>query len=236
MSTLPLILVASWLAGVAAFAGGLAAKAIGPVRTKTARALVHGVVAFGGGILMSAVALALVPHAMDVLPVLPLVVTFCTGGTVFAFVDHRLAQGRGRHSQMLAMLLDFVPEAISMGAVFVADRKLGLLLAAFIGAQNLPEGFNSFREATESGEPARRTLITLLCVSLLGPLAALAGHLFLRDVEAITGGIMSFAAGGILYLVFQDLAPQSAMRTRWMPTLGAVLGFAVGMAGTQLLH
>jgi ZIP family zinc transporter len=46
---------------------------------------------------------------------------------------------------------------------------------------------------------------------------------------------MSFAAGGILYLVFQDIAPQSKMQRHWAPPLGAVLGFAVGMVSNQLL-
>jgi len=47
-------------------------------------------------------------------------------------------------AQFLAMLMDFLPEALALGAVFGHDRRLGVLLAAFIGAQNLPEGFNSF--------------------------------------------------------------------------------------------
>jgi ZIP family zinc transporter len=51
----------------------------------------------------------------------------------------------------------------------------------------------------------------------------------------LTAGIMSFAAGGILYLIFQDIAPESKMRRRWTPALGAVFGFMVGMIGNQLI-
>jgi ZIP family zinc transporter len=46
---------------------------------------------------------------------------------------------------------------------------------------------------------------------------------------------MTFASGGILYLIFQDIAPQSTMRRHWTPPLGAVLGFVAGILGKKLL-
>ncbi len=47
---------------------------------------------------------------------------------------------------------------------------------------------------------------------------------------------MLFAASGILYLTFQDLAPQAKMKNRKVPALGAVLGFLLGLLGQQLIH
>lgn len=133
------------------------------------------------------------------------------------------------------MLLDFLPEALALGAVFVQDHRLGVLLAAFIGAQNLPEGFNAFREMTIVGIRSRVALMTLLAVSLLGPVAACTGYFFLQDQAKVTASIMTFAGGGIMYLIFQDIAPQSKIRKHWIPALGAVLGFTVGMIGKQLI-
>jgi len=46
---------------------------------------------------------------------------------------------------------------------------------------------------------------------------------------------MLFAAGGILYLIFQDIAPQSQMKHHWGPALGAVAGFCLGMLGRLLV-
>lgn len=46
---------------------------------------------------------------------------------------------------------------------------------------------------------------------------------------------MLFAAGGILYLLFQDIAPQVRLENRWGPPLGAVLGFMLGMLGQILI-
>ena len=41
------------------------------------------------------------------------------------------------------------------------------------------------------------------------------------------GVIMLLAAGGLVYLMFQEIAPQSRLNRHWAPPLGAVLG--VGM-------
>lgn len=235
MTELIIIFVASWLAGIAAFAGGLGGKFEGTASTKHKRELIHGVVAFGGGILTAAIAFALIPEAMSVLPATSLAATFCIGGLIFCALDAYLSRSGGSKAQFMAMLMDFIPEAIALGALFGHNHQTGILLALFIGAQNLPEGFNSFREITESGTSPRSALWGLFGISFLGPVAACSGHLWLQNQPMLTAAIMSFAAGGILYLIFQDIAPQSKMRRHWLPPLGAVLGFAVGMIGKQLL-
>lgn len=38
---------------------------------------------------------------------------------------------------------------------------------------------------------------------------------------------MLFASGGILDLIFQDIAPQSRLKRHWASLLGAVVGFSV---------
>ncbi|MBU0677732.1 MAG: divalent cation transporter [Verrucomicrobia bacterium] len=235
MNQITVILTASWLAGVAAFVGGAAARIEDSAETKAKREFVHGVVAFGGGILVAAVAFALLPQGMAVLSPLSLALLFCGGGLIFCAIDATLSRSGGPKAQFMAMLMDFVPEAISLGAVFQHNHRLGILLAAFIGAQNLPEGFNAFREMRTSGAKARTALSAILAASLLGPIAAGAGYLFLEDHMKLTAGIMAFSAGGILYLIFQDIAPQAKMRRHWLPPLGAVLGFVVGMLGKMWL-
>ncbi|MBU1069323.1 hypothetical protein KJ975_07115 [Myxococcota bacterium] len=120
-----------------------------------------------------------------------------------------------------------------LAIIIMASWAAGL--AAVVGAQNLPEGFNSFREIAKVGLKPRAVILSLLAVSVLGPMAACAGYFFLQDHARLTAGIMTFAGGGIMYLIFQDIAPQSKMSRHWTPSLGAVLGFAVGMIGKQLI-
>jgi zinc transporter, ZIP family len=235
MSQLTIIIIASWLAGLSAFGGGVIAWATDGANTDTKREVTHGIIAFGGGILIAAVAFALLPKAMVALSPVGLGATFCAGGLLFCVLDAHLSRSGGTKAQFVAMLMDFLPEALALGAVFGQDHRLGVLLAAFIGAQNLPEGFNAFREMTTVGIRSRVALMTLLAVSLLGPVAACTGYFFLQDQAKVTASIMTFAGGGIMYLIFQDIAPQSKIRKHWIPALGAVLGFAVGMIGKQLV-
>ncbi|MGK2905420.1 MAG: ZIP family metal transporter, partial [Desulfuromonadales bacterium] len=218
-----------------AFGGGVIAWATDGANTDTKREVTHGIIAFGGGILIAAVAFALLPKAMVALSPVGLGATFCAGGLLFCVLDAHLSRSGDSKAQFLAMLMDFLPEALALGAVFGQDHRLGVLLAAFIGAQNLPEGFNAFREMTNVGIRSRVALMTLLAVSLLGPVAACTGYFFLQNQAKVTASIMTFAGGGIMYLIFQDIAPQSKIRKHWIPALGAVLGFAVGMIGKQLV-
>jgi ZIP family zinc transporter len=229
------VAVVSWVAGFAAFLGGAAAFLDRIPETEKKQKWVHGIVAFGGGILMAAVAFALVPPGMKALHPAMMAVLFSSGGVCFFFIDLLLSRGKGSQAQFLSMMLDFVPEAIALGAMFGHDRNGGLLLALFIAVQNLPEGFNAFRELRLLGTKPSLALRALLVVSLLGPLSAGAGYLFLQSHGAVTAGMMNFAAGGILYLVFQDIAPASRMGASRTPAFGAVLGFVVGIVGTMLL-
>jgi ZIP family zinc transporter len=58
----------------------------------------------------------------------------------------------------------------------------------------------------------------------------------LSDLPKVTAGIMTFASGGILYLIFQDIAPNVRLKRSWIPALGANLGFLIGIIGDKLIH
>ncbi|MFW5863510.1 MAG: hypothetical protein ACOCUB_02060, partial [Desulfohalobiaceae bacterium] len=135
MQELLIVLLASWMAGGAAFLGAVIGRLEGSAETELKQELVHGIIAFGGGILIAAVALALVPEGMRNLGPGVLSLVFCAGGLLFCWLDAYLAGKGGSKAQFMALLMDFVPEAISLGAVFSHNRRLGLVLAVFIGVQ-----------------------------------------------------------------------------------------------------
>lgn len=69
----------------------------------------------------------------------------------------------------------------------------------------------------------------------IGPLLGILGWIYLSSNMSVLGAIMLYAAGGILYLIFQDIAPQSKLKRHWGPPLGAVLGFSIGLIGYAYL-
>ena len=196
----------------------------------------HFVIAFGGGVLVGAVALVLVPEGIARLPQ-PAAATalLLAGGAAFMAIDRRQAKRRRSAPQFIAMAADFLPESLALGGMFAAHAEGAVLLAVLIGLQNLPEGFNAWRELARE---IRRSvaLRRMLLLALLGPVCGAIGWFWLADQDAVLGAIMLFAAGGILYLTFQDIAPQSHLERHWTPPLGAVLGFALALAGKLVFN
>jgi len=229
------VILYSLASGVTVIIGGFIGKIIAFPKTQIGREISHGVVAFGGGILVAAVAFVLAPRGLQSLSLPMLIFMFFFGVFSFLYVDRFIQQRGERAGQLLSMLMDFVPEAAALGAVFSSDKKTGLFLALFIGVQNLPEAFNSFRDLVNSGFSSNKSLLILAPFSLVGVIAAVCGYLFLVGHEGIIASLMVFSAGAILYLVFQDIAPMAKLRNHWMPTTGATLGFMLGMIGEKVL-
>ena len=195
----------------------------------------HAIIAFGGGALISAVALVLVPEGAARLTPLPAVVSFVLGGIAFYGLDCLLDRLGGSVAQLIAMMSDFIPEAIALGATFASGESSAFLIAIMIALQNLPEGFNAFRELTGQAQLSSRTvLVAFSLLSLLGPAAAFIGIEFFAERNAWLGTLMLFASGGILYLTFEDIAPQAVLKNSRLPALGSIAGFALGLIGYML--
>ena len=196
----------------------------------------HSVIAFGGGALLSAVALVLVPEGTRNLRPFSTVICFSLGGLAFMALDVFLASRKSSASQLAAMLSDFIPESLALGAAFALGGESGTLLAVLIALQNLPEGFNAYRELIESRTFTPGHIVAAFsALSLLGPAAALTGYFWLADYPIIVSCIMVFSAGGILYVIFQDIAPQAKLERHWAPPLGAVGGFLLGLVGQMII-
>ncbi len=195
----------------------------------------HFIIALGGGILLGAVTLVLVPEGIknmdDSIWSIAIIVA---GGLVFFYIERLLGAHHNEHPQLMGMILDYVPEAIALGGLMALNPASGPLLALLIGLQNLPEGFNSYRELKQHNRHAG-IFTKMAFLVVLGPVAGLTGYFFLSDQPAILGAIMLFASGGILYLIFQDIAPQSKLAKHWAPPLGAVLGFCLALLSNLLL-
>ncbi len=198
----------------------------------------HFVIAFGGGILLGAVSVILVPQGLLGMENSMLSIPIMLLGAVVFFILERFFGLRRRESpQLMGMVLDYIPEAMALGGLVAVSSPLSSLLAFLIGLQNLPEGFNAYRELKEQNHAStKKTLLIMLLLVPLGPLAGLFGYYFLLGHEAILGGIMLFASGGIIYLIFQDIAPQSKLKNHWAPPIGSVFGFCLALFSEMLVN
>ena len=197
----------------------------------------HFLIALGGGILLGAMSVVLIPEGQasmgESLWAIPAIVG---GGVLFFLIERMLGLKRRESPQLMGLMLDFVPEAIALGGLAVASPKTAVLMAVLIAIQNLPEGFNAYRELVDLPEhTSRRTLAFMTSLVITGPIAGLLGYFFLSDRPVLLGGIMLAAAGGVLYLIFQDIAPQSRLERHWGPPLGAVVGFCVALFSHDLV-
>jgi ZIP family zinc transporter len=197
----------------------------------------HTIIAFGGGVLIAAIAFVLVPEGQAYFNSPKLgVAIFLLGGMVFMQVERYLSAKRRELPQTIALLLDFIPESLAMGGMFALGSPSAPLLALLIGMQNVPEGFNAYRELLAvARESAQRTLSMMFLMILPGPVAGVFGWYIAPDFPAFVGATMLFASGGILYLLFQDIAPQSRLERHWAPTMGAVVGFSFAWVASLLV-
>lgn len=230
------IIVLTGAAGSCIPIGGLIAS-IEHMHTRwLERELRHFVIALGGGIILGATAVALVPegiksmnNSMFSIPII------LFGGVVFYFIERFLGLRRREAPQVIGMILDYLPEAIALGGLVAIGSPMAPLLAVLIGLQNLPEGFNSYRELIHHNHSPKKTLLIMTSLILIGPVSGLIGFAFLVDHQSILGAIMLFSAGGVLYLIFQDIAPQSRLVNHWAPPLGAVLGFCIALFSKMMI-
>ena len=231
------IILFSGFAGITVLIGGILANFFNhhikesPVKYE----ITHSMMSFGAGIILSALALVLIPKGMQELDVIPMVASFLGGALLFMFIDQYLARKGGQTATLLAMMMDFLPESIALGALFAIEPNVAIMLAIFIGLQNLPEAFNSFRDLIQSGFTIKKTLVIFFFLSFFGIIGALIGHFFLSDYPNLTAHLMTFASGGILYLLIQDIIPESKLKNNYLTPLGAILGFVVGIIGEKII-
>jgi len=197
----------------------------------------HFLIAFGGGILLGAVALVLVPEGINNMNHSKFAILYIVAGGVAFFVIEKILGLRRREApQLMGMILDYVPEAIALGGLVALSSPVAPLLALLIGLQNLPEGFNTYRELVSRNKNNSKTIIqSMIALVAIGPIAGLSGYFFLSEHQEVLGAIMLIASGGILYLIFQDIAPQSRLKKHWAPPLGAVFGFCVALFSEMLV-
>lgn len=229
------VLIITGLAALGTLLGSLMAYFIVHSRAKLPKNVLNFIVALGGGLLLAAIALVLVPEGLKALSTSWAVSVFFAGSVVFMFLDILIEKMGERASQIMANTLDSLPESLGIGAAFATGGVFGPLLALLVGLQNIAEGFNSFDEMRQGGMKTKANFVLQILSSLAGPVGGIIGFLFLAGHNTLISGVFMFSAGGILYLIFHDIAPLAHREGHWVSTLGTTVGFIMGLISQALV-
>ena len=139
---------------------------------------------------------------------------------------------------VLAVTLHNIPEGMAVGVVFAGmiegstavTAASALALALGIAIQNFPEGAVVSAPLVSSGLSRRRAFLYGAASGVVEPIGAIATILLTAFVTPILPYILSFAAGAMIYVVVEELIPESQSGTHSnIGTIGAALGFALMM-------
>jgi len=137
---------------------------------------------------------------------------------------------------MAAITIHNLPEGLAVGLGFgTGDLDRALVLALGIGLQNIPEGLAIALPLRRDGMSRGRALWYGQLSATIEPVAAVAGAF---AVIAVAGALpygLAFAAGAMLYVVVEELLPETTRSGNVdTATVGFIAGFAVMMALDQL--
>jgi ZIP family zinc transporter len=228
------------------------------VNKTISRRLLVIMLGFAAGVMIAASFFSLLLPAIDMAEAsgtpgwLPAVVGFLAGGAFLYGIDKLLphlhvgldmdqSEGIKTHWQrsvllVLAITLHNFPEGLAVGVAFgavaagvpSASLTSALALALGIGLQNFPEGMAVSMPLRGEGISRRRAFMLGQASGIVEPIAGVLGALAVITIQSILPYALSFAAGAMIYVVVEELIPESQRgESTDLGTLGAMVGFAV---------
>ncbi len=225
------------------------------------RKALDGMLGFAGGVMIAASYWSLLAPAIEMsagkaLPSwLPPAAGFLLGGAFLWAVDKTLphlhlgfpdSSAEGVHTSwrrttllVTAITLHNIPEGLAVGVAFGAAAA-GLPSASFAGAvalaigigiQNLPEGLAVSIPLRREGLSAWRCFWYGQLSATVEPAAGVLGAAVVLVAMPILPYALAFAAGAMIYVVVEEIVPESQRGGNAdCATLGSMLGFVVMMA------
>lgn len=139
---------------------------------------------------------------------------------------------------VLAITLHNIPEGLAVGIAFGAvgaglpsSSLVGAIaLAIGIGLQNFPEGASVSIPLRREGLSRTKSFWYGQLSGMVEPIAGVIGAVAVIFMKPILPYALSFAAGAMIFVVVEELIPESQLEKHAdIATMGAMLGFAVMM-------
>lgn len=230
------------LAGLAA-GGALLAGAIAAWLVDVPRRMVAAIMAFGAGVLISALAFDLVLEAQAEGGLVPTAGGFAIGAVTYVVAnrlldrfDRRNPRGIGEDPGTgtgiaVGALLDGIPESAVLGLSMVGGSGVSVPVLVAIVISNVPEGLSSTAELKASGRSRSFVMLLWAGIAVACALASVAGFVLLDEASGETTALITaLAAGAILAMVCDTMIPEAFRTTHQFTGLLATLGFLLSYA------
>lgn len=216
--------------------------------------LVAAVMAFGSGVLISALSFELMDEAFKRDGLVSTGIGFLAGALVYTlanvFLSHRGARHRKRSGPRqpsehespgsgLAIaagsLLDGVPESIVIGLSLLKGGAVSTVAVAAIFLSNLPEGLSGSAGMKRAGRSAAYVFGVWGSIAIASGIAAIAGNvMFAGRSESLVAGTTAVAAGAILAMLVDTMIPEAFEEAHDFAGLVTVAGFLCAFALSKL--
>jgi zinc transporter, ZIP family len=248
--------VPTWLeAGLWGLLGGgaLVLGALVAWFVRVPQTVIASVMAFGSGVLISAVAFDLMAEAAETGGLTATAIGFVGGALAYVGANAALARRGARHRKRsgeqqpsedeqsgsgaaiaVGALLDGVPESVVLGVGLLSGGGVSASVLAAVFISNVPEGLSSAAGMKRNGRSARYVFGVWGAIALASGLAAFLGYAALGGAPPeVIAVITAVAAGAILTMIADTMIPEAFEHTRTWTGVITTLGFLVAFAIEQ---
>ena len=184
------------------------------------------ILSFAAGVMLAAAVLGLILPSLEYGNVWITVLGIFAGAVFLNFVDklvphlHNMAGGKpeGHNNAKLNKVLLFVmaiaihnlPEGIAAGVGFgTGNVSHAMIIAAGIALQNIPEGIVIIAPMLSAGVSRRRTFAIAMLTGIVEVLGTVIGYMAVGVASAVLPFALSFAGGTMLYIISDEMIPET---------------------------
>ena len=214
------------------------------------------VLSFAAGVMLSAAILGLILPSVEYGGKSGLIITVIgifVGAFCLNLIDkvvphlHKLAGSdiEAHNNANLSKVLLFVaaiaihnlPEGIAAGVSFGSDNlSQALMIAGGIALQNIPEGMVIIGPMLNAGVTPKKTFVCAMLTGLVEVVGTLIGYFAVNVASAILPFALAFAGGTMLYVVSDEMIPEThAHGSQRGATYALLIGFCVMLISDVLL-